>query len=124
MSDMYENIKNGKYQNKVKIEDNPRIPEILKRPASLMTSAEIQSLPEVKKQWEEAEERYRKSMQEYRQEESRIYGEFEADCAAEEGLLDHPKRSALFSKAWEAGHSSGYNEVWLNYTDMAELLKP
>lgn len=29
---------------------------------------------------------------------------------------------ALFSKAWEIGHSSGYHEVELQYCDLADLV--
>ena len=35
----------------------------------------------------------------------------------------HPKAEKTFNLAWEHGHSSGYNEVELLFSELAELVK-
>jgi hypothetical protein len=39
------------------------------------------------------------------------------------GLLGHPKSGKAYSLAWEYGHSSGYDEVYIYLQDLAELVK-
>lgn len=39
------------------------------------------------------------------------------------GLVGHPKAGLLCWKAWEIGHSAGFDEVSHYYRDLAELLK-
>jgi len=61
-------------------------------------------------------------------EEARIGSEFRLDCRREfEGAIGFALRdtawSAVFSKAWEDGHSSGHHEVITHLLDMVDFVK-
>lgn len=58
----------------------------------------------------------------YKQDEQRRHNEFKADAFAELGITGHPKAEALFAKAWEAGHSHGYSEVWGEMLNLVDLI--
>lgn len=60
----------------------------------------------------------------HNQEQGRISARVKADLEAEHGLAGHPKADLLWSKAWDHGHSSGYDEIISVYEDLAELLQP
>lgn len=59
----------------------------------------------------------------YRAEENRLHDLFYADFCAELGIVGHPKADALFEKAWEHGHSSGYSEVMQYGYDLVGLIR-
>jgi hypothetical protein len=40
-----------------------------------------------------------------------IYHEFKQALFVENGMENHPKKEAAFSKAWQHGHSSGLKDV-------------
>lgn len=49
--------------------------------------------------------------------------EFELALFKEYGVEDNPKREKCFQLAWERGHSSGYNEVEIQFSEIVELIK-
>jgi predicted aminopeptidase len=53
-----------------------------------------------------------------------VVEEMRSRLEKEYGLTEHPKRELLWDKAWDRGHSAGYDEVELVYGDLAELLVP
>ena len=57
------------------------------------------------------EEPYREAMRAYKNEENRLLNSFREDLLEELGITNHPKAELLMSKAWEHGHSGGYNDV-------------
>lgn len=59
----------------------------------------------------------------HNQEQGRISAQVKSDLEAEHGLAGHPKADILWSKAWDHGHSSGYDEIISVYEDLAELLQ-
>ena len=80
-----------------------------------------------KKNREEAVMEYKKDLslkrQKYREEEYKIDQEFKQALFVEYGVQNHPKREKAFAMAWDRGHSSGYNDVELEFVDLAELMK-
>jgi hypothetical protein len=50
--------------------------------------------------------------------------EFRKKLELEHGLQNHPKRDRLWELAWEEGHSGGWSEISLVYSELATLLKP
>lgn len=46
------------------------------------------------------------------------------DLEEEYATANHPKAQLLWDKAWEAGHSEGYESVRWNYSDLHELITP
>lgn len=59
----------------------------------------------------------------YQAESNRLDDLFWADAEAECGTAGHPKAAKLRSIAYEYGHSSGYEEIYGYYSELAELLK-
>jgi hypothetical protein len=39
------------------------------------------------------------------------------------GIENNPKADLMLSKAWERGHSYGFNEVYINALDLVELIR-
>jgi len=52
-----------------------------------------------------------------------VYEMFKNDLFKYYGVENNPKKDLLFSKAWEFGHSSGYNEVAIYFGDLVELIR-
>jgi hypothetical protein len=69
------------------------------------------------------EEGYKKAQLEYREEDQRLYTEFQDDIFEEFGVVDNPKRFKAFSYAWEAGHAGGYANVHSMFADIVELIR-
>lgn len=46
-----------------------------------------------------------------------------SDMEKEEGMVDHPKADAVYSLAWQYGHSAGFNEVACHYAEFADLVR-
>lgn len=65
---------------------------------------------------------YRKQMNAYYNEESRIVNQFKQDMFVELDIENNEKRELLFSKAWEMGHSSGYDEIKNYMIDLVDLI--
>lgn len=61
--------------------------------------------------------------EEYSKEEGRIHQEFYDDALRETGLTGHPKAGKIFAKAWEDGHSYGFQEVFIHLQNLAELFE-
>jgi len=57
------------------------------------------------------------------EEEAKKKNEFKARLAKENEIENHPKLDILFEIAWGFGHSSGYNEVDLYFSEMVDLIK-
>lgn len=63
------------------------------------------------------------SRQDQSDEDCRLADECEARLAKENGMENHPKRSKLWYKAWEHGHSGGFPEIENWYIDLIDLVK-
>lgn len=66
----------------------------------------------------------KKAKDAYGAEQQRIMAEFKRDLLADLGIENHPLREKLYSKAWEDGHSSGFEEIYncaLNLVDLIEV---
>ena len=64
-----------------------------------------------------------KKMQEFRQEEDRLFNLWKSDLYAEYGVTNNPKVEQAFQLAWDFGHACGYEEVERYFMDFAELIK-
>jgi hypothetical protein len=69
------------------------------------------------------EEAYKKHLKQYNEEQTKLYNEFKQDLFEELGITDNPKREKLFEKAWEKGHSDGYNSVLSEAESLVDLIK-
>jgi hypothetical protein len=49
--------------------------------------------------------------------------QFYTDVKDDLGITNNPKADKLMSKAWERGHSSGYQEVYNCACDLVELIE-
>lgn len=69
--------------------------------------------------YEQALEVYKVEQARYREIEAGLLQEFRADALKAIGWTDRPDASLLFEKAWQDGHSSGYEEVFSHLEDLA-----
>lgn len=60
----------------------------------------------------------------YQAEDGRLYEEFRKDMFEHYGVAGHPKVETAYRIAWDHGHSAGYGEVDIYFSELAELLKP
>lgn len=117
---VYERACDKEYENKVEYpSQNPR-PRV---PGPGHTVAEMMEYCNQLNRWNKEQEAYKAKREAYNAETNRQLERFEADLAKEHGVETHPKRGALWSKAWERGHSAGLTEVALDYEDLVELLQ-
>lgn len=72
-------------------------------------------------------EKYCEAVKEYRRKSaehaSELHNQFKQELFEELGIADNPKRELLFSRAWEQGHSAGYDEVYTCACDLVELIR-
>lgn len=69
-------------------------------------------------------EGFNKARSEYQADQRRLLGQFQEDCFQEVGIsVMHSKADALWSLAWDHGHSAGYSEVLDRMDEFAELLR-
>ena len=67
-----------------------------------------------------AEERKRRAADQERQNE--LDAQFRAEALKDVGLANHPKKDAIFARAWEEGHSGGYADVLCELEELAQFL--
>jgi hypothetical protein len=123
MPDVYQNIQDGKYKNPVPYPSKPKTPDLLGKTASMLTNAQIASIPTVKAEHEAAMKKWETDRAAYDAAERERLTRFEEDCAKACGLENHPKRGALYGLAWDHGHASGLSDVWHYYEELSSLLK-
>jgi hypothetical protein len=87
MTDTYQNILDGKYENRI----------------------EYSRAPEVRKL--------------YYKERVLLERLFKEDLEKEFGVESNPKKDMLYSRAYERGHSSGFNEIAGVYADLVDLIR-
>lgn len=66
---------------------------------------------------------YKTDKEAYRADDGRLCDKFRADVLRAFDVEGHPKASLCYHKAWEHGHSAGYSEVFLSFSDLVELIK-
>ena len=66
---------------------------------------------------------FRAAREVYSAKEMEIYAQFKQDLFEDLGITHHPLREKLFSKAWEDGHSAGYQEVHICAENLVELIE-
>lgn len=120
---MYDQIRSGKYQTKLLITPKPQVPRELRLTASMMTGDQLKAIPKIKAEYDKALDESDRSLKAYQEDQNRLNSEFEADCAKECGVEDHPNRGKLWGIAWDMGHSNGLFEVWIYYERLSDLLK-
>lgn len=69
-----------------------------------------------------ADDQYRFEMAAYNDYQQKVNTVFYQGLVYIEGLLNNPKASALYSKAYERGHSAGYEEVAGVFVDLKDLI--
>jgi hypothetical protein len=58
------------------------------------------------------------------EDQARLEAEFKADMFAHYGVTGHPKAQRAYEIAWSHGHSAGFAEVDIYFSELAELLQP
>lgn len=66
---------------------------------------------------------YNNDKSKYNLEVARLHDEFVNDLFEEFGVGDNAKRHKAFDYAWERGHSSGYSEVYNEFSDIVEFIE-
>ena len=67
---------------------------------------------------------YRRALVDWHGRKLSLVDKFKADALAAVGLDGHPKADAAFDKAWSEGHAFGYNEVFKELRELADLILP
>lgn len=49
--------------------------------------------------------------------------QFRKDLEIEFDVVGNPKADLLYSKAYDAGHASGFEEIYGRYADLVDLIK-
>jgi len=111
---MDENIKSGKYENKMEYPKKPSENDFRSNEDGVEKFHRID--------YEVALSNFREAIRAYRQENVRLDNLFKADALEELGLTDHPKANRFFELCWNEGHGSGFYEVWNEMDKWSDLL--
>lgn len=106
------------YKTKLSWPDRPEAPVLGRNP----TPAELRAHADALEAHEPKVVEYKRLKTEYQEDEARLAEEFKKDALEEVGLTGHPKADLVYSKAWEAGHSSGFSSVFYHLEDLSELV--
>jgi len=87
------------------------------------SSCDVLKYFEKLKEYESVMVEYAKGINIYQKKIDELYQKFMQDMFNEFGVSDNPKRGLLFSKAWEQGHSEGYESVYDSFSDMVDLIR-
>jgi len=60
----------------------------------------------------------------YKNESADLEALFKADLEEEYGTKDNPRKDVLYRKAYDLGHSYGYQSVEAHYSELVELIEP
>jgi len=66
---------------------------------------------------------YKRAIEEYRAERTRLEEEFKIDALEFVGMLDDGAGEIIFKKAWEEGHAGGYSEVLAELERLVDFVK-
>lgn len=69
------------------------------------------------------EQSYRECLNEFNNEENRIYKLFKDTLFEEFGVTFNEKKEKCFALAWEHGHSSGFDEVYNYFSEFVVLIR-
>lgn len=111
-------ISMGYFDNKLETLPKPSKPKL---PSVYATSTEVQDYLVKLKAFEYLELAWKKSQEEYRNENSRLHQLFKFLLEEEAGIVPEHQKNRLFSLAWEYRHSYGLAEVESYYSQLAEL---
>lgn len=67
---------------------------------------------------------YKTALDQFRDEQKKVYAEFKAWALDETGLTDLSNADDVYQYAWDHGHSSGLHEVYCYLDDLARLFAP
>ena len=119
---IFAKIENGDYLTKLpyppKVVENPLVFKSVKN----MTDDEVDRLAAVVAEYRQSIADRDAAKVARRVDATRLQEQFKKDIEAEYNMVGHPKADLLFEKAWDMGHSSGYNEVAQYYNDLHELV--
>ena len=107
---------------KIEYPTKPKKNPLLDKRAGTLTAQELAAVYPELVAYQEATDAYQAQKTAYYQYQRDYEAFFKSTLETEHGVVGHPKADFLYSKAWEMGHSAGYNEVANYYSDFAELL--
>jgi hypothetical protein len=122
MEDIYTRIDRGDFKPKTPYPTKPKKPSVLRKVAGDLTENELQMLPRVKREYEDALAACELQRKQHLDEVVACERAFEEALAAEHGVTDHPKRALLYGKACDRGHSGGHSDTASIYSDLVELI--
>lgn len=108
----------SKYENKLSFPTSPKRPGL---PAD-RTAASMREYAAMLDLYEVAMTVFRVARVTYREEQWRLNDLFKKDALCEVGLADHPKKDMVFGMAWDRGNSEGFQQVFQELVELAELL--
>lgn len=119
---MYEDIRAGKYKNKLAY---PTAPKPICDHCGEKHKERQRFCGECGKElnFQSKIDTYMKQRKEYRKEESRLDDLFQSDLFDDLGISENPKKDKLFSMAYERGHSGGMEEVYAYASELVELIE-
>lgn len=68
-------------------------------------------------------DKYKKDVNKYYEETSRLHEEFKNDLFEDFNVMNNPKKDKCFELAWEYGQSAGYEDVYVHFDNLVELIK-
>lgn len=113
---VYDNMKAGRYENTVEYPTRSHKPKLV----SGATPAQIREYADAVEKWEA---NYDAKKTAYYAEQHARQALLKRDLEEEYGLTNHPKADMVWGKAWEHGHSGGYNDVATWYSEFAEVVQ-
>ena len=107
---------------KMKPGEYPEKPEkpILKKDAN---SIEHRSHADLLEKYEDAMIFYKSQLESYNKKERDLYMKFKKDLYEEYDVTGNSKADKAYTLAYDYGHSAGYNEIEIYFSQLVELIK-
>jgi hypothetical protein len=110
--------KGGKYSNTYPYPSKPTKPILPNK----HTKEQVLQYADLLEMYEADLKNYKIQKELYYEKENEMLEIFKKDLFEELGIVGHKKAELLYSKAWEKGHSSGLYEVYLQASDLVDLI--
>ena len=122
MSDIYDKIRDGCYENNTPYPEKPKRPPLLDVKAGSLTGEQIASLAKIRDNYEWACDEYKKKCAEREVHAGKLIEKFWADLFAEHEMdADCPFVQRMKWLAYSRGHSGGFQDVVSVFEEMVEL---
>jgi hypothetical protein len=116
---VWDKLRTNAYRNPEPVPQAPRKPRLLPD----ATPTQVREYADELEAYDDTMKTHREQMAAYYARSAALEAEFRRDLEVTYDMVGHVKADLLYGKAYEMGHSAGFQEVASYYSDLVELVQ-